>query len=346
MAYRRIDLTLPDDDRDPVELCEDFDLIDHHRWPADPNDEHGPRRVTLLVREDAAEPVVAKLQELYGDSDVFRAAVIQLAAIAPVPDEPEADEKNDAGDDEDQKKLKQARGRISKDELLNDLRAGTRVSTTYLVTVLLSSIIAAVGLVRDNPAVVIGAMVIAPLLLPNMSLALGTTLGDFRMMARSLGANAAGLGVCLAFAVAVGWLVDFDPSVKEIASRTEATYSDAALALAAGAAGAVAVTSGVAANLIGVMVAVALLPPLVALGLLLGAGRFELADNTALLVAINLTCVNLAAVATFLCRGVRPATFYEAERARKATYGALTLWVLAVGVTLLLIWLVGGQTDR
>ena len=131
----------------------------------------------------------------------------------------------------------------------------------------------------------------------------------------------------------------FDPGGREIASRTEVGLSDVALALAAGTAGAVAVTSGVSANLIGVMVAVALLPPMVAFGLLIGAGRFDLADGTGLLLAVNLTCVNLAAVATFLIRGIRPSTFYEQDKAKKASVAALIVWLVILLVTVMVIWL-------
>ena len=337
MEFRRIDLTLPaDDPTDIGELCGDLDLLNHQVL----NTAEGePRRVTLLLRNDASEPVLKKLSDCFGNDDGFRAEVIALTAVVPRPEIDEAEADDESHDDEDQQNKKLARGRISRDELLNDLEPGTTITSTYLLTVLLSSIIAAVGLERDSAAVVIGAMVIAPLLLPNMSLALGTTLGNFKMMWRSFLTNVVGVAVSLGFAVAVGWVVPFDPGGREIASRTEVGLSDVALALAAGTAGAVAVTSGVSANLIGVMVAVALLPPMVAFGLLIGAGRFDLADGTGLLLAVNLTCVNLAAVATFLIRGIRPSTFYEQDKAKKASVAALIVWLVILLVTVMVIWL-------
>ncbi len=300
--------------------------------------------MTLLLREDASEPVIAKIKEAFGE-DGFRAEVITLAAVVPQPEEEpqdngeedEADDDQDRDQDRENKKL--ARGRISREELLNDLSPGTKITQTYLLTVLLSSIIASVGLVRNNAAVVIGAMVIAPLLLPNMSLSLGTIMGDFKMMLRALWTNAAGIGVCLGFAVLVGMTVPFDADVAEIASRTQVGMSDVALALAAGTAGAVAVTSGVSANLIGVMVAVALLPPMVAFGLLMGSGAWGLAGGAGLLVAVNVTCVNLAAVATFMVRGIRPSAFYEQDKARKASLSALGVWLFILLIAVLIIWL-------
>ena len=81
-------------------------------------------------------------------------------------------------------------------------------------------------------------------------------------------------------------------------------------------------------TLIGVMVAVALMPPLVVAGLLLGAGHLAEAAGAAELLAVNIVCVNLAGVATFLAQKIVPARYWEAERARKATRTAALLWSL------------------
>ena len=93
------------------------------------------------------------------------------------------------------------------------------------------------------------------------------------------------------------------------------------------------------ATLIGVMVAVALLPPLVTCGLLLGSGRPGLALGALALFLMNLICVNLAGVTTFLLQGIRPANWWEKDRAVKATRIAIGLWValLAVLVGMILL---------
>ena len=70
----------------------------------------------------------------------------------------------------------------------------------------------------------------------------------------------------------IGLLLPFDPQNEEIASRCVVAVGDVVLALVAGVAGAISFTTGMATGLIGVMVAVALMPPLVVAGLLLGAG--------------------------------------------------------------------------
>jgi len=338
MPIRRIDITLPSDDGTTVsELCgDDICAMDSSEFALS----DGRRFLSLLLDADAIEPVLDRLHERFEGHEQFRAAVIEVLARLPDPTE-EADKKKTTEPEADEEQPSNSNGRISRNELIEQLRPGTQVGRLYLVTVFLSAVIAAAGLVRDSAAVVIGAMVIAPLLLPNMSLALATTLGDLRMGWRALLTNAAGVALVMAFAVTVGWLVPFDESVRQIAMRTEVGMSDIAIALAAGAAGAVAVSAGVSANMIGVMVAVALLPPMVTLGLLLGAGRFELASGTAILLAVNVSCVNLAAVATFLIRGVRPNRDHELAFARSASMIALVLWLIVIAITAWLIWLSG-----
>ena len=75
------------------------------------------------------------------------------------------------------------------------------------------------------------------------------------------------------------------------------------------------------------MVSVALIPPLVVFGLLLGSGNFLLALQAMELVAINMICINLAGVFTFLLQGVRPLNWWEASKAKKATRYAIIIWV-------------------
>jgi uncharacterized hydrophobic protein (TIGR00341 family) len=171
-------------------------------------------------------------------------------------------------------------------------------------------------------------MVIAPLLTPNVAFALATTLGDTQLARKAIKTLATGFFLSLVVAILVGLVLEVDLHVPAIASRTRIAISDIALAIAAGAAGTFAFTTGLPGTLIGVMVAVALLPPLVTFGMLLGAGRFALALNAFLLVATNVICINLAGVVTFLFQGVRPRTWWEAKKARRRAIKASIFWTL------------------
>lgn len=192
--------------------------------------------------------------------------------------------------------------------------------------VLLSAIVATIGVLRDNLAVVIGAMVIAPLLGPNVALSLATTLGDGDLASTALKANAVGIALALALSFGVGLILDVDPTIHEIASRTKVGLSDIVLALAAGGAGSLAFTSGVPSALVGVMVAVALLPPLVTLGLLLGSNFLRPAGGALLLFLTNFIAINLSGVICFLLQGVSPQNWWDADKAKRAVRKAIILW--------------------
>jgi uncharacterized hydrophobic protein (TIGR00341 family) len=175
-------------------------------------------------------------------------------------------------------------------------------------------------------------MVIAPLLGPNVAMSLGTTLGDLSLLRNGLLTALAGIAAAMAISVVIGVLLQVNPATPEIASRSGVGFGDIAVALASGTAGALAFTTGVSAALIGVMVAVALLPPLVTFGLLLGGGHLALATGALTLFLVNLICVNLAGVTTFLLQGIKPTSWWETNRAFKATRITIVLSVILLAV--------------
>lgn len=286
----------------------------------------------VLLSGEQSEGFLEWLDENHGLTEARRATITAVEAVAPQLQEDDAREESDDA----------TVGRISRDELYQDAKEATELTPTYYGLVALSTIVAIGGMLRDNTAVVIGAMVIAPLIGPNIGLALGTTLGDVALLKRAILSNLAGLAIGLAIAVGAGAILPVDPSVQELALRARIGYPDLVLALAAGAAGAMSFTRGISASLIGVMVAVALLPPLVAVGLFIGAGEWDRVWNSGLLLLTNVASVNLAAVCTFLLQGLRPMRWHDEERARKATRLALVLWVLVLGLLAGGIWLAGG----
>ena len=190
----------------------------------------------------------------------------------------------------------------------------------------LSAIVAAIGLVRNDMAIIIGAMVMAPLLIPNVAMALANTLGDSKLAFKGMRAVIAGFALAFSTSVAIGFFIPVDPESSAIAARTNLGISDLILALVSGAAGVLAFTSGGQLSLIGVMVAVALMPPLVTAGLLMGAGIPLLGLKALELTLANVICVNLAGIVTFTLQGIRPAAWWEKSKAAKARKKALLIW--------------------
>ena len=319
MAQRLLQITVPEADHDRLkELLDQQTVV--ARWLDDRDDREAV--IQVLVRADAAEAIMDDCDSAFGDSGRLRLIVLPVEAALPRPDA-------DPDDDPDKDETRSPPGsmRVSREELVADIHEGMGRLVPFLAMTVLSTIVACAGLMTNDTTVVIGAMVIAPLLSPNVGMALATTLGDLQLGRLALQRSALGIGLSFLLALIAGWALTIDPEVPAIARRTEAGLESIALALAAGAAGTLAFTIGLAGAVIGVMVAVALLPPLVVCGLLLGSGDLAGAAGAGLLTALNVVCINLAGVATFLAQGVRPRTWYDSDRARRALMVAAPLWV-------------------
>lgn len=292
-------------------------------------------RITLVVDTNDTERVLDKLDSRYGHIVGFRAVV--MAVDVSVPDEGDSSE---LGEDHQaqESRASSAFGRtVSRQQLLITMKRETRVSALYVLTVCLSVVVAGVGLINDNVAVLIAAMIIAPLLGANIALALATTTGDGLLAKRALTVNATGVGLVTVLSMAMGAVapVEWLYCSEEIMNRTTATLSDFLLASAAGSAGTLAFTTGLPGTLIGVMVAVALMPPLLVVGLMLGKLQLSLALGAFLLLAANVICLNLASVVTFLAQGVRPNLWWKEQQAKRATRRSLAVWttlLLLLGV--------------
>jgi len=172
-------------------------------------------------------------------------------------------------------------------------------------------------------------------------LSLATAIGDLPLAKSALKTIFLGISIPIVLSLSIGFSLPVDPSLQEISSRTNVGLMDIVLALASGAAGALSFTSAAPAVLIGVAVAVALMPPLVVFGLLLGAGYYSLALGALFLFLANLISVNLAGVVTFLAQGIEPRTWWEAKKAKQATMLAIVVWVSLLASLMIIIFFGG-----
>jgi uncharacterized hydrophobic protein (TIGR00341 family) len=333
MALRLIEMVLREKDGDEVsEHLKEHNMLEYRqiRLP------EGEVLVRILLDVEQSEGVLDFLEKRYADAVGNRVVILPVEATLPHP-KPEP-----AASPEQSQPEEKPPQRISRHELYEDIKDGARCSRVYLAMAMLATVVAAIGLQQNSVAIIIGAMVIAPLLGPNVALSLSTTLGDMSLLRSAFLTALAGIAASMVLAVLFGVLVHVDPALPEVASRTQVRVGDIAVALASGCAGTLAFTTGVSAALIGVMVAVALLPPLVTFGLMLGSGHPGLALGALSLFLVNLICVNLAGVITFLVQGIRPASWWEKDRAKKATRIAIGLWVaLLAGLIGMILWFQG-----
>ncbi|SIR97547.1 TIGR00341 family protein [Natronorubrum thiooxidans] len=222
----------------------------------------------------------------------------------------------------------------------------------YAVMLLISAVVATAGLLADSPAVVIGAMVIAPLLGPALAANVGIVTGDDRLKATGFSYQLAGVTMVIVASIALAALArlaGLEPAGVDIVVATELQERVApnlfslAVALGAGIAGILSLTRGFSEAIVGVMIAAALIPPSAAVGITVAWGMYGAATGAAVLVIVNVLSINLAALATLWVAGYRPQGLFEVSPTRTPTYTyaaifGVALLVLAAplaGVTLL-----------
>ncbi len=276
----------------------------------------------ILVKSENAEPVIDLIKKFFPQKDSYRVVILAVEATLPRPEESEEKEKEEAVSRE---KTPQ---RISIEELYQKMTGLSVLSQKFLIMSALASFVAALGLLKNDVAIIIGSMVIAPLLGPNMALSLATTLADVKLAKKAIITNLTGFLLVFFVSIAMGIFMAVDPEIPQIAARSDVSHFYIFLALAAGVAGAYAITAGVAEAFVGVMVAVALLPPLVAAGLLFGGMYWSEGIGALLLYFVNIVCINLSGVITFILEGIQPKRWWEAERAKKYIKTAITLWII------------------
>jgi len=192
MPLRLIELVLPENHvKDLEELLKDEPVVDV--W----YDQISETKtlIKILASVEETERLMDLLDKYFSPIVGFRLILLPVAASIPRVEEavqppPAPGEETPA---EEQKKLE----RISREELYATIKDTARPSRIYLAMVGLSTVVAAIGIVSNSVAVVIGAMVIAPLLGPVIALSLGTTLGDKDLTKLSLKAIAEGIWVAL-----------------------------------------------------------------------------------------------------------------------------------------------------
>jgi len=289
--------------------------------------------VRYVISTKRTQELLDAIQAAIGAQMDWRAVVLPVQATVPAKSEAAS-----ASQDDEPKRFSIASVTVSREAIWNEVHKGARLDVNFIVLTILSTITAAIGLLTDNVAVVIGAMVIAPLLGPNLAFAFGTALGDRELMLRASGTNVVGVGLSLALSIAIGALWTGPLDSPELVSRTVVGYESIALALAAGAAAVLSLTTGLSATLVGVMVAVALLPPAATVGIMLGAGNVLAAGSAALLLGVNIVCVNLVAQLVFVVKGIGPRTWAQKKASKPARYINATSWFVLLVALIATIW--------
>jgi uncharacterized hydrophobic protein (TIGR00271 family) len=217
---------------------------------------------------------------------------------------------------------------------------GAHDSIEYYILLILSCLIAAMGLFANSTAVIIGAMLVAPLMGPVLGFSAGLLWGSRKVILKSVFTLFKGIIIVLAITSALAYFIPGITVTSEMQSRSLPSIFDIIIALASGAVGAYAYANKKITNAIsGVAISVALMPPLCTIGIGFGFGNLSLAWGAFILFAVNIVGISLAALIVFQLIRLHPHAYDEEEfqKARKRAAGQIiisTLLLVALSVPL------------
>ncbi len=223
-------------------------------------------------------------------------------------------------------------------EKLADTKAGLTEESVldiyYLALTVGACAIATLGLLSNSTAVIIGAMIVAPLMLPIRCIAFSALSGDKDLFRSALISLTVGTVASVVLAWLLGLLIKLPTFGSEILSRSQPTLIDLGIAIAAGAiSGLTKVEPRISSSLAGTAIAVALMPPLCVIGLGLSQANWTLSTGAALLYLTNLLGITLSCMLVFLMAGYIPLRRGAKVLRRTAIFTSLLVIPLGIGYT-------------
>ncbi len=216
--------------------------------------------------------------------------------------------------------------------LVEQLYNESHINIPYLVLIVSSCAIATFGLLANSAAVIIGAMVIAPLMLPIRGLALAALIGEIKMFREAILALSVGSLLAVGMSWLIGLVVRLEVYGSEIMARSQPNLLDLGIAVAAGAVSAYAIAEPRVSNtLAGTAIAVALMPPVCTIGLGLAQLNSSLSVGATLLYLTNLLGITLACMVVFVLIGYIP--LHQGRRALTIAFALTGLLVIPLAVS-------------
>lgn len=236
--------------------------------------------------------------------------------------------------------------RIAREELLTAAENLTPSLSNYVIMTVISALIATAGLLMDSAAVVVGSMVIAPLIGPAMAANVGTVFRKHELFLKGVRQQLIGLMVAivsatmLAYAIKTGHLIPPGLnifSLEEVQERLRPDFLSLLVALGSGAAGVISLSTGLSSALVGVMIAVALIPPAATLGIGIAWMNMTAIFGSGVLLVVNMLSINFAALCVLWYMGYRPSQWFRIEASRRETFqriGTMLVGILVLAVLL------------
>lgn len=287
--------------------------------------------VKFLVRGNRANDILDVFDKRFWSKEGFKILLYPLEATIPRIEEEEDREEKEETPESSKKSLMN----IHREALYEKVVSWSVFSLNKGILYALSTIVAAIGFIFNNTAVIIASMVIAPFLMPNIWLSLWTILSDKSLIQASLKNLFRGVLIAWILSVGIGF---FYWSGALFESYWYMWFYMVILSFITGIVAILYLLDNNDSGLVGVMVAISLLPPITLSGMLLGSGLFMLSLQALTVFLTNVVCLNLAGILTFLVAEIHPNSRREEKRAKKDTKKAIRIWGIALLILLILIW--------
>ncbi|WP_411967317.1 TIGR00341 family protein [Haloferax sp. YSSS75] len=247
---------------------------------------------------------------------------------------------------------------LSRAELVSRAEDMAPPLSTFVVMTIVSAVVATTGLLSNSAAVIIGAMIIAPVMGPAISASVGSVLYEPKLFRRGVGLQVFGVLLAIASGLVFSLLVKetllvppgFNPiEVPQVQERLTPNILSLVLAVGAGVAAVFSLTRGVSSVLVGAMIAVALVPPAATVGIGIAWNAPLAIVEAGTLLLVNILAVNLVALSLLWMSGYRPVSEDDTGFARKRTIqllGIITFALLALGIVLVVVSLLSVADAR
>ncbi len=216
-------------------------------------------------------------------------------------------------------------------KLRKSLMDDSKLTQNYLVLSVSSCLLASFGLLINSAAVIIGAMIVAPLMLPLRGLSFATLEGDLPLLKRSSLSIVIGTALIIFCSMMVGMVMGLPETGEEILSRTQPTVIDLLIAIIAGGiSGYSKIRPGIGDAIPGTAIAVALVPPICVVGLAISQSEWQIATGASLLYVTNLIGINLACLIIYVLGGYTRTN----ETARTLSWGITSVLIVLLVIPL------------
>ncbi|MCK8816122.1 TIGR00341 family protein [Natroniella sulfidigena] len=242
----------------------------------------------------------------------------------------------------DKEKVKEYNYRASRETIVTYAKDNSKVDSQLLILAVVAAIIATLGLIIDNTAVIVGSMVIAPVFGPIIAIAVGIVLGDLKLSVQGLIAELVVVVVAVVIGALSGLVIPNVTINRALEVRMLPTLPDLLIAFAAGGAGAYSLVTNIKQQLVGVVIAAALIPVMATIGIGIALWSWPLFSGAILLLLANFFALLLAIVLTFYFKGLKPQFWYDLT-AKKLIKKSLIILVISLLLLAVPLWVITYQ---